>query len=404
MPKPPRKFRAEPYPYHHKLELEIGSLTNLGHGVGRDDGWVVLVPFALPGELVRVRIHRNHKNYSEADLIEVLRPSPDRVEAPCEVFGQCGGCQYQQLVYGAQLLWKRQQVEELLVRMAGIEHEVEETVASPKVYGYRSKITPHYHRPKGGEVGAVGFLRAGTRGSLVDVGECVIASPAINERLAEARREVRENEGGRKRGATLLLREDGYGRVVSDPKEEIEEEVDGVRFRFLAGDFFQNNPSLLPAFTRHVREEAAAGGARHLIDAYCGAGLFALTAAREFETVVGIEISETAVERARGNALANGIGHARFEVGSAEDIFGRAGMDGGETAVIIDPPRRGCEGEFLEQLFRFRPRTIVYVSCNPATQMRDLSALVAAGYRVSRVRPFDLFPQTRHLECVVTAG
>ena len=177
-----------------------------------------------------------------------------------------------------------------------------------------------------------------------------------------------------------------------------------LKLRFLARDFFQNNPFILPAFTAYVRRQAAATGARFLVDAYCGSGLFALSAAPAFERVAGIELSESSIRFARQNAADNGIANVAFQSSDAATIF--AGLDPifapAETAVIIDPPRKGCDESFLAQLFAFAPRTVVYVSCDPATQMRDLKGFLAAGYGLKDVQPFDLFPQTRHLECVIT--
>lgn len=419
-----RKPNDHPFAYHQEIELEIATLTNLGSGLGRVsidhpqgrlDNWVVMVPFTLPGERVRARVFRNHRNFSEADLLEVLKPSPDRVAAPCPVFGRCGGCQYQHLEYNAQLAWKRRQVEELLRHMAEIDFPVEPTIASPRQWGYRSKITPHFATPRQapevpGDAAAdrdralpIGFLRQGTRFDIVDVPRCLIATDAINDRLHPLRAEVRARAaaGGYQRGATLLLRE-ASGEVTTDFDAVIVETVGSLRLRFLARDFFQNNPFILPEFTRYVREQAAASGARHLVDAYCGSGLFALASASAFAQVAGVEVSESSVAFARGNAVSNGIANVRFIAGDAARIFDGLAFPPADTVVVIDPPRKGCDASFLSQLFNYSPRAVVYVSCDPATQMRDLKEFIAAGYALKRVQPFDLFPQTRHLECVIT--
>lgn len=402
MSRKPKQFHPEPFDYHEELVVEIESLTNLGQGVGRIEDWVVFVMFALPGERVRARVYRNHASYSEADLVEVLDPSPDRVEPRCELFGRCGGCQYQNLAYERQLEWKRRQVAELLQRMAGIDHPVEPVHASPEVYGYRSKITPHFKRPRDGEIGPIGFLLFGRRQQLVDVPSCPIASGSINDRLPDLRAEVHANASHYRKGATLLLRDSLDGAVCTDPTEMCEQMVGDLRFSFHAGEFFQNNPHILPAFADHVRTEAlGAGDARHLVDAYCGAGLFCLTAARDFEEAVGIEISESSIDWARRNAKQNGIENCRFVQGDAADIFAEVSSPPSRTAVVIDPPRKGSNPEFLEQLIAFGPRRVVYVSCNPATQIRDLTQL-ENDYRITKIQPFDLFPQTRHLECVAT--
>jgi tRNA/tmRNA/rRNA uracil-C5-methylase (TrmA/RlmC/RlmD family) len=409
-----KKYNDQPFAYHAEIELEITTLTNLGSGLGRVQirdlqsaignvaGWVVMVPFTLPGERVRARVFRNHKNFSEADLIEVLTTSPDRVTPRCPMFGRCGGCQYQHLTYSGQLEWKRQQVAELLKHMAGIEFPVAPVIASPREYHYRSKITPS--RDDGRRIAIpIGFLRQGTRFDIVDVPHCPIATEAINLRLGAVREAVHARQDSYTRGATLLLR-DACGVVTTDYDAVITETVGELKLHFLARDFFQNNPFILPAFTRYVREQAAARGARFLVDAYCGSGLFALSAASAFERVMGIEISESSVRFARENAVANRIENATFVAGDAGAIF--AGLDPAftprEIAVIIDPPRKGCDESFLRQLFAFGPRSVVYVSCDPATQMRDLKSFLAAGYRLTAAQPFDLFPQTRHLECVLT--
>lgn len=235
---------------------------------------------------------------------------------------------------------------------------------------------------------------------MLDVEQCPIAIPELNQRLAEERQRVRSGQHSYKNGATLLLRYAG-GKVLTHPHDIAQEEVAGVRFEFQAGDFFQNNPFILPAFVQYVVEQAAASGAQHLVDAYCGAGLFGLCAAAQFQTVSGVEVSESSVQKAKHNAQLNGITNASFMAASAEAIFSVVRTDPADTVVIVDPPRAGCGEDFLKQLFHYSPRAVVYVSCNPPTQMRDLLLFTEAGYQLQKVQPFDLFPQTKHLECVM---
>ncbi|WP_411844806.1 class I SAM-dependent RNA methyltransferase [Roseibacillus persicicus] len=408
--RPHKKFKATPFPYHHELTLEVDSLSNLGIGVARvtlpdaepDQGpWVVFVPFCLPGETVRARIYRNDSNCSHADLLEVVRPSPDRVEPRCFLFGSCGGCQYQHLSYSKQLQWKRQQVEELTVRLANLTIPVLEPIASPKEWNYRSKLTPHFDKPKNGEIGPIGFLAHGTRNRLVDVPQCPIAMEAITEAFPAVRKEAKERASTFKKGVTLLLRAHQNG-VETNHRAVISEEVNGLTFHFLAGDFFQNNPSILPAFVDYVAAEAAQDGCTHLVDAYCGSGLFALSLSSKFEQVAGVEVSESSADFARRNAELNHLPHVQILTSSAEGIFEDITFPAEQTALVIDPPRKGCTPGFLEQLAQFGPKRVVYVSCNPATQMRDFVLLDEAGYQVEKIQPFDLFPHTKHLECVAT--
>ena len=400
----PPRFKAEPFAYHQEVTLTVDRLTNLGEGVGRVDGWVVFVSGALPGERVVARIWHNAANFSRGDLVRVHLRSPHRVEPRCPLFGSCGGCQYQNLAYPEQLRWKQEQLREALARLGGVEVAVDPCHPSPREWGYRTKLTPHFQPPRGGrEDFPIGFLHAHNARRLVDVPACPIATDAVNAALREARAEVRARAGEFRRGATLLLRETQEG-VATDPRASVTEKVGDLTLRFVAGDFFQNNPFILPAFVDHAVGLAKASGARHLVDAYCGSGLFALSAARHFESVHGVEVSEDAVRKAAENAAANRILNCRFVAGTAERIFERLPVKGPETAALIDPPRKGCDESFLAQLDAFGPRRIVYVSCAPDTQARDIRWLAAKGWKVLSARPFDLFPQTRHIESIVDLG
>jgi tRNA/tmRNA/rRNA uracil-C5-methylase (TrmA/RlmC/RlmD family) len=403
-PRPPRKFVDGPFKYHEEIELTIDGLTNLGCGVGRLDSWVVFVPFALPGERVRARIFRNHRRHSEADLVAVLVPSPSRVPARCPVFGTCSGCQYQTLAYDAQLEWKQKQVTDLLGRLAGLPGTpVAPTLPSPRQYHYRAKLTPHTYRPKPDAPRHIGFLQSGTRTRIIDVESCPIATEELNGKLSAVRGEVLTDATRFAKGGTLLLRHSGPHEVTSDPNEVCETEVGGLRFQYRARDFFQTNPFVLDAFVAYVRGQAVGSGATHLVDAYCGCGLFALCCADAFEVVAGVEVTPSSVEWAVRNADLNAISNASFLLGDSATIFATvATFPAADTVVVIDPPRKGCSPDFLRQLIDFGPRGVVYVSCDPATQMRDVVALRLGGYEVAAVQPVDLFPQTRHLESVVT--
>lgn len=394
----PRNFVPEPFAYHQELDLRIESLTNLGVGIARVDGWVVMAPFTLPGERVRVRVYRNHKNYSDADLVEILEPAPERVEPGCKLYGVCGGCQYQHVNYETQKEWKRQQVAEVMERIGGLDIEILPTHGSPRQYHYRSKLTPHWTRRTPGDF-PIGFHHVGSRSTVVDVPQCPIATEAINEAMPAARKLVRDPKKKSKKGGTLLLRHTLEG-VTDDHGEVVSEKVGDLVLQFHAGDFFQNNPFILPELVETVVAHATAGGQRFLVDAYCGTGLFALSCARKFEKVAGVEINERSIQWARANALANGLRNAEFLAGKAEEIFADIRFPGDETTLIIDPPRSGCDEAFLRQLVDFGPARLVYVSCDPSTQARDLKFLCAAGFALQSVQPFDLFPQTRHIESV----
>jgi tRNA/tmRNA/rRNA uracil-C5-methylase (TrmA/RlmC/RlmD family) len=268
--------------------------------------------------------------------------------------------------------------------------------------GYRSKITPHFRRPPHLPDTPIGFQKAATR-AIIDVPQCPIASEAINTELRLQRDRLGRTPGLYKKGGTLLLR-DSLDGVITDMKAVCREQVGRFTFEFVAGEFFQNNPHVLPLMVNYALDQAAAPGIEHLVDAYCGVGVFGICGHDRFTTVTGIEVSERAIELAQGNAERNGAGNVHLQAGSAEAIFAELTAPAAATTVLIDPPRKGCNEDFIRQLIDYAPRRIVYVSCGPDTQARDLVPLLEAGYAVVEVQPFDLFPQTRHIENVVVLG
>jgi len=389
-----------------RATLRITGWGDLGEGVAfwedptRARGLEkVHVPGALPDELVSVRLYRRQADALWADVLELHEASGARVAPLCPLFGVCGGCQLQHLPYPSQLEAKTGQVKKAFSAVGLEQALVHPTRPCPQPFGYRSKITPHFARPRADESFPIGFLKIGRRQDVVDVSHCPLATPAVNAALPTLRADVRANAaaGRYKKGVSLLLREATSG-VTSDPDALVTERVGELTLRFFARDFFQNNPFLLPAMVDHVVSQARSSGATALVDTYCGSGLFALAGAKAFSAVLGVEVSPSAVARATENAAANGLSHAHFVVGDAAAVFARVTAPASETVVIVDPPRKGCDEAFLSQLAAFRPRAVVYVSCNPTTQARDVAWLAARGFRLEEVTPFDMFPQTAEVE------
>jgi 23S rRNA (uracil1939-C5)-methyltransferase/tRNA (uracil-5-)-methyltransferase len=397
----PKGFTPHPYPYHHLLDLEIESITNLGLGIGRDNGWVVQVPYVLPGERIKARIYRNHKNYSSADCISIVKASSNRVEPSCDLFGECGGCQYQHMEYAAQLEWKQKQVEDSFARIGGIEFTVNQPIPSPQKYGYRSKLTPHFEKPHPAHSFKVGFLKQGTRRVLVDIDQCPIATPAINQAMLPAKQRLQDRLHGLKKGGTLLFRDTNQS-ISTDPNEFVQERVGNLTFQFRAGEFFQNNPFILTDLVNYVIQQSQPQESSFLIDAYCGSGLFGISAASYFKKVIGIEISREGFLGAQANAELNRITNTEFILGDASSIFDTIDSTFRPCTLLVDPPRKGCDQNFLSQALAFSPNYIVYISCDPATQARDAKILMDGGYSILDIQPFDLFPQTRHIESVMT--
>ncbi len=387
-----------PFSYHEKVELTITTVTNLDFGIGRINNWVIMVPFTCVGERVCAKIFKNHKNYSQADLEDVLVTSENRTQPRCPLFGTCGGCQYQHMKYAEQLRLKRAHVQELFYKLGGIKLEVNECLYSSQEYHYRSKITPHFQKFRDVDSFKLGFLSYGCHQKITDVPQCPIATIGINAALPSVRQNTLLFARTRKRGGTLLIR-DNLKNVVTDNNICVEQIIGDFCFRFKAGSFFQNNPYLLPQMLEYAAN--AGKGCKFLIDAYCGVGTFGLYAAKHFDHVYGIEINNDAIVFARENASINNIKNISFTTGNATRIFADITFPADDTCVLIDPPRMGCGKDFIEQLLSFLPRKIVYISCAPDTQARDVNIL-KTRYEITDVQPVDMFPQTRHIENIVT--
>jgi len=363
---------------HHSLT--ITDIAFGGEGVARVNDFVVFVPFVALGEEVEAELTEVKKNFGRARLVRVLKASPDRVVPRCRYFGECGGCQYQHLDYPVQLELKRKQVADLFQRIGGMSPDVvAPVVPCPQPYGYRNRVMVRSQWDKFKQALNLGFLRHDNR-LLVDVEECPIAEPALNTQLLRVR-----THPPPKGGLKVVLRIAPEGWEV--PRDS----------------FFQNNLFMLPELVRVVREALLGCGSRHLVDGYCGVGFFALELADTVESFVGVELDAQAIQAARRNAAARQRFNGEFRLGATEQVLPSlvAAFDPRKTTVLLDPPRTGCRRTALDALRQAEPAQVIYVSCHPATLARDLSILCADGlFKVRRVMPLDLFPQTQHVECV----
>jgi tRNA/tmRNA/rRNA uracil-C5-methylase (TrmA/RlmC/RlmD family) len=362
------------------IALTIHDIAFGGEGVGRIDDFVVFVPFVLVGETVAAEITEVKKNFARAKLLRVETASPERVAPECRYFGACGGCQYQHTAYPAQLQLKHKQISDLFERVGKIPADkIAPVIPCPQPYGYRNRIMIRSQWNKPEQKLNIGFVRADC-GLVEDIEECKIAEPALNGQIQH----VRKNPPP-KGGIKVVLRVQPEGWSV--PPDS----------------FFQNNFFLLPKLVATVRDFLRASGARHLIDLYCGVGFFGIELAGAVESFVGVEYDQLAIKAARQNAAAREIANGEFISAKVEDVL--PGLlekySAGKTAVILDPPRKGCQPEILQLLRETRPAQVIYVSCHPATMARDLNILCGDGvFDLARVQPLDMFPQTQHVECV----
>jgi 23S rRNA (uracil1939-C5)-methyltransferase len=427
-----------------EIDLTVDSLAFGGRGVARYGELVVFVSRALPGDRVRARVTKLKRRHAEARTVEVLEAGPGRVTPRCAHFGVCGGCAWQDLDYAEQVRHKAAQVDDALRRLGGIEIELEPIVPAAEQYGYRNKL--EYSWAAGPEGPALGFHRAGRWDELVPVETCHIASTAGNDvRRAFVRwaREVGpavyDGETGEGYLRHLVVREGVHtgqllAMLVTAPgpvpepdrlraltpesvvgvmhaenpgvaevtagldarplfgADRYEELVGGLRLSVTAGAFMQTNTVMSERLYELAIEYAALTADDVAWDLYCGAGAIGLLAAGAAGRVVGIEIAEESVARARENAERNGD-----VAKSVTPLLERVPRP---DVVFVDPPRAGLTPKAVKRLLELAPERIVYVSCNPTTLAPNARALVDGGYVLERARPVDMFPHTPHIECV----
>ncbi len=363
-----------------QISLTIHDIAFGGEGVGRKADFVVFVPFVITGETVLVEITEVKKSFARAKLVRVETASPQRVTPPCTYYGACGGCQYQHMDYAAQLPMKHKQIADLFERIGKISREVVAPVLPcPMPYGYRNRIMIRSQWNGPAQKLELGFVRTDNK-FVESITECKIAEPSLNEQLMEV-----IAHPPHKGGIKVVLR-------VNPENWEVPE-----------NSFFQNNFFLLPKLVETVQNFLTAGGARHLIDLYCGVGFFGIEAASVVDSFVGVEYDRLAIAAARKNAASRNINNGEFVAAKVEDILPEMlqKFSAEKTAVLLDPPRKGCWPETLALLRETKPAQVIYVSCHPATMARDLNILCADGvFELVRVQPLDMFPQTQHVECV----
>jgi 23S rRNA (uracil1939-C5)-methyltransferase len=433
-----------------ELDLSVDSLAHGGAGVARLDGFVVFVQGAVPGDRVRARVHKSKRGYAEARAVELLEPSPERIEPRAAH----PGAPWQVLPYERQLAEKEQQVRDALTRIGRFdEPPVEAIVPAVEQWRYRNKLEYSFGAGDGGEL-VLGFHRPGRFDLVDDVSADILASEqvdALRERVKAWARDRglpaydrRANTGflrnlvvreGRRTGqlqARLVTSEgdfdrDGFAEAASAAdsvlwtatagvaettregttkrlagSDAIDEQLCGLRFRISPGAFFQTNTEMAERLYGIASELAGLSGRERVFDLYCGSGTIALTLGGYAGEVWGVEVVEPAIADAIANARLNGVDNAHFFAGdvrtAARPLLERAGRP---DVVVVDPPRAGLSPKIVRRIIEMDAPRIVYVSCNPTTLAPNARQLVDdGGYELRTVRPVDMFPQTPHIESV----
>lgn len=381
------------------FELRIEKIVPNGFGLGFAEGLTVFVSLAAAGDRLRVRVNQIKGRTAFAEIVEILEPSSDRTPPPCVYFGRCGGCDFQQMDYAAQLRAKVGLLRDCLTRLGKLDYAGEiEIIGSPKPFGYRSRAQWHLDTRRR----RIGYFRRNSH-DVIDVEQCPILTDELQNTLTNLRSQIDWQSFWAEKveieAANAGSEVSVYSSEIVEPTREISFQLDENRYFYDAQSFFQGNAFLIDALVRTALQDAEGSSA---LDLYCGVGLFTLPLARRFRKVFGVEASEKAIDAARKN-----IDHARLEntevfaesVGEwlAESAEKLNGID----FVLLDPPRAGAEKETIEQILRIKPKRIAYVSCEPATLARDLRILCESLYEIESITALDLFPQTHHVETVV---
>jgi tRNA/tmRNA/rRNA uracil-C5-methylase (TrmA/RlmC/RlmD family) len=379
-----------------RLTIKIESMAFGGEGVGRIDNFVVFVPFAAPGDELEIVITELKKKYARGKILKIINPSTLRTKPLCEYYERCGGCCYQHIDYVYQLALKKEQVKDAFQKIGKIAAPpVLDTIASPEIYHYRGKA--QCHAEKKGEAFNLGFLDI-SGGRLVDIGRCEIMEETINEKLIELREKlIRQNI----RDDRLTLWSDSFAKQT-EGEGHLKRVVKGREFLVPDDGFFQANIFLADIIVDEICRLASLSPVNTLIDAFCGCGFFALFLSAYAEKIIGIEWNENSVKFARINAEKQNIRNAEFIAGDVEKVLseGLSALGSMLDLIILDPPRIGCSAQVLQSIGILKPRRIIYVSCNPATQARDVKILAQYGYTLRSLLPFDMFPQTYHIEVI----
>ncbi|WP_186578437.1 23S rRNA (uracil(1939)-C(5))-methyltransferase RlmD [Aquibacillus kalidii] len=449
--------QAPPVEKNETIELTFEDITHDGDGVGKINGYPLFVPYALPGERAKVKVIKVKKNFGFGKLLDIDEISPERVEPPCDVYVQCGGCQLQHMSYKMQLEMKRNQVENTLRKIGHIENiPVHPTIGMDDPWRYRNKVQIPVAK-KHGEL-ITGFYKKRSHEVIEGMDRCVITAE-INDRMVEAVRRMADRlsipaydekshrgilrhimvRTGRATEETMIVlvtrTEDIPGKdelvkelhetypqiksivqninpnktnVILGKKtkvlwgeEYIYDNIGDIRFAISAKSFYQVNPPQTKKLYDTALEYANLTGGETVIDAYCGIGTISLFLAKQAKKVYGVEIVPEAISDAKANAKLNNIDNAEFFVGEAEKVMPWWKDQGlRPDVIVVDPPRKGCEEALLEAMITMKPKRIVYVSCNPSTLARDLRILEDGGYETKQVQPVDMFPQTGHIEAV----
>lgn len=411
------------------MNLKIEKLIYGGYGLARTGDKVVFIKGGVPGDVVEVDITEEKKSYDIAEIKNVIEPSENRVDNKCEYFGNCGGCQWQNIDYEYQLKAKEQILRESVQRIAGIkDFQVESIVPSPKKYCYRSRVTLHIDTINCKHV--LGFKEDKSH-KLLPIEKCPISSESISKLIQKISKLLNSYDEKRLPIDRIIVSDMGkipalclitkknvsesdidklYYKIKEriqgvdisiDDKEEksFEFEVLGLKLISSPSIFAQANPIINEQLIETLIKWADLNRNGNVMDLYCGFGNFSIQIARKVKQVLSVDNNKKAIKFAIKNAKLNSIRNCIFEDWDVKKYLQRHKPKENQDLVILDPPRTGSK-EIIKSIIDINPKKILYVSCNPTTLARDIKELIKGGYNLKKIQPFDMFPQTFHIESI----
>jgi 23S rRNA (uracil1939-C5)-methyltransferase len=389
------------------VEATIHTVAFGGDGIGRIDNMVVFVPFTVDGDVVDVEIKKIRKNYLRGKIKSILLPSPKRTDPRCLYYSRCGGCQYQHISYEHQLRIKERQVMESFERIGKIVSPPMKTIIpSPRTFNYRGKTEYHLNlsdmkHPRTGLMDIEG-------GVLLDIERCEIADESINRAYHRFRKDLISGNNIFEGDRRTFWSESGGDEKCETENDLIEfksvwRTVKGKSLRVPHEGFFQANTFLTDILVEYVINMGALTYSDVALDCYCGSGLFSLFLSPHVRQIYGIEMDRNAVHCARVNFRNYNVTNTQVFEGRVEKILKKDCLkEKSIDIVLLDPPRIGCTKEVLDRVIEMKPIRVIYVSCNPATQARDIRYLNDRGFSLGELQPVDMFPQTKHIEVIAS--
>lgn len=381
-----------------RVEVEITKIVPRGLGLAYAEGCTVFVPLSAPGDKLTAIVRETKGGSAFAEIESIGTPSERRIVPPCPYFGECGGCDLQQMDYEAQLAAKAGIVRDCLDRIGKLENYGEvKMIPSPREFQYRTRAQWH------ADINArtIGYFRRASH-EVIDIKHCPILAPELDAKLQELRASIDWGHVSNNRIAVeAAVGDDGkvslYSSELIERTDEISATISGERYDYSARSFFQGNRSIVEALVAAATEGASGDKA---VDLYSGVGLFTLPLARKFGKVTAVEDNFDAVDLAEINAEHASLANISF-VRERVDRYVREARTDSADFVLLDPPRAGGSKDTIRNISRLGPSQISYVSCEPSMLARDVRVLVDLGYAIDTVTALDLFPQTHHVETVV---